>query len=204
MKKIISAVLFCAPLSALAADATVDLTFKGTLTQPTCSAAFTGMAGGTDIAFGNINASDIVGKADNTVITAAPVKDVSIQLTGCGGGITRVSLDFVGTALSGYGFNGAAASFVDPLNANALSGLGFAIFKDQTTTSNLEAISMKAGELEYFELANLTKTGETYKLPLYAKMVVTKNALLNTSAAVNTNSAGKDLSASAYVNIAYE
>lgn len=46
MKKIISAVLFCAPLSALAADATVDLTFKGTLTQPTCSAAFTGMAGG--------------------------------------------------------------------------------------------------------------------------------------------------------------
>ncbi|HGY1813789.1 TPA: fimbrial protein [Citrobacter braakii] len=201
MKKIISAVLFCAPLSALAADATVDLTFKGTLTKPTCTASFVG-TNGKDIAFGAINASDIMGKAEGIIIAAAGTKDVALQFTGCAGGTTNLNISFEGTDVSGYGFSGHAPSFLD--SASVKSGLGFALFKDKAKTAVDEAIEFKSSTVDTVALSSLAKTGETYKWPLYAKMVVTKNSLLKDSAAVNANSAGKDLTAKAFVNIAYE
>ncbi|WP_369462353.1 fimbrial protein [Citrobacter braakii] len=200
MKKLISAMLLCAPLSALAADATVDLTFKGTLTQPTCTASFVG-TNGTDIAFGAINASDIMGKEEGSIIAAAGTKDVALQFTGCAGGTTNLNISFAGTDVSGYGFLGKAPSFLD--SASVKSGLGFALFKDKAKTAADDAIDFRS-EANSVALSSLAKTGETYKWPLYAKMVVTKNSLLKDSAAVNANSAGKDLTAKAFVNIAYE
>lgn len=199
MKKLISAMLFCAPLSALAADATVDLKFTGTLLQPTCTASFIG-SNGTDIAFGNVNASDIVGKSDDTVITAVPAKNVFLQLDNCGGGVTKIDVSFGGPAISGYGFNGKAPTF---LNSGNASGLGFALFTDVAKTATADALSFKDVASTY-PLSTLTKNGNTYKLPLFAKMVVARDTLIKDSSAINSNSAGKDLSASAYVNISYQ
>ncbi|EGT0678852.1 fimbrial protein [Citrobacter braakii] len=203
MKKLISAMLLCAPLSALAADATVDLTFKGTLTAPTCTASFTGSSG-VDIAFGSLNASDIVGKAEGTIVPAAPVKNVSLKFSGCNS-ITNIKVNFVGASTSGYGFVRKAVNFRD--TSDRESGLGVALLKNADSTSTDDAVYVsadKAGEPTVLSLATLAKTGEVYTWPLYAKMVVTKNSLLKDSAAVNTNSAGKDLKADVYANIVYD
>ncbi|POT57191.1 hypothetical protein C3432_17710 [Citrobacter amalonaticus] len=203
MKKIISAMLLCAPLSALAADATVNLTFKGTLTAPTCTASFVG-SNGTDIAFGSLNASDIVGKAQGTIIPAAPVKNVSLKFSGCNS-ITNIKVNFVGASTSGAGFIRKAVNFLDANDRE--SGLGFALFKNTASTSETDAVYVsadKAGEPTVLPLASLTKTGNDYTWPLYAKMVVARGGLMADSVAVNANSAGKDLQAKAFVNIAYE
>ncbi|WP_369462357.1 fimbrial protein [Citrobacter braakii] len=203
MKKLISAMLLCAPLSALAADATVDLTFKGTLTSPTCTTSFTG-SDGVNIAFGSLNASDIVGKVQGTIIPAAPVKNVSLKFSGCNS-ISNIKVNFVGASTSGAGFIRKAVNFLD--TSKRESGLGFALFKNTASTSIDDAVYVSAdkeGEPNVLTLATLTKTGNDYTWPLYAKMVVTLNSLLKDSAAVNTNSAGKDLSATAYANIVYE
>lgn len=202
MKKVISVLLLCTPFSALAGDADVKLTFSGTLTSPTCTASFVGTKG-TDIGFGNINASDIIGKKEDTVIAAAPVRDVSLQFTGCGGGVSRVLVSFQGTDVSGYGFFGKAPSLVD--SGGVKSGLGFALFTDKSKSAVADALGFRS-EVTTVDLNSgaVTKSSDKYTWPIYAKMVVTREASLATEGGVNSNSAGKDLTAKAYVNISYE
>lgn len=200
MKKIISALLLCTPLSAMAADATVDLKFTGNLLQPTCSASFVGTSG-TDIAFGAINASDIYNKTGDVIISAAPVKDVFLQLDNCGGGVTQMSIAFGGTAVSGYQFYGKAATLSNPKGDS--SGVGFALFRDKSKTALADAIPMKDEKVAY-NISQFTKTGNTYKLPLYAKMVVVRDAFLTNLTEINNRAAGQDLTANAYVNIEYQ
>lgn len=201
MKQVISALLLCAPLSVLANDATINLTFSGTITAPTCKASFVG-TNGKDIAFGSINASDIMGKKNNTIIGAAPVKDASLKFTDCGGGVTRLLLSFNGTDISTVGFSGKAPSFLDTQN-NGKSGLGFALFTDKSKTAVGDAIGFKS-EVQTISLSNVPKSGNTYTWPVYAKMVVVSDTLLANDASINSNSAGKDLIANAFVNISYE
>lgn len=205
MKKIISAMLLCAPLGALASDATVNLTFKGTLTQPTCTASFLG-TNGTDIAFGNIDASDIANKTNDTVIAAAPIQDVAINLANCGGGVTKLIVGFGGSAVSGYSFKNKAPVFTDPSAGNAASGIGFALFTSKDKSAIGDAISFDGTTTTTLNIADLPKTGDNYKWPLFAKMVVANSAKLipGTQEKYLENIAGKDLIANAYVNITYE
>ncbi|WP_370603476.1 fimbrial protein [Citrobacter braakii] len=201
MKQVISALLLCAPLSALAADATVNLTFSGTLTAPTCKASFAG-TNGSDIAFGNINASSLLGKKDGDIITDAPVRDASLKFTDCGGGVTRLLLSFSGTDISAAGFSGRAQNLLGAQD-NAKSGLGFALFADKSKTASSDAISFMLEPLTV-NLSAVPKSGNTYTWPVYARMVVIRGSYLTDSNAINTNSAGKDLIANAFVNISYE
>jgi len=202
MKKMLAALLLGAPLAALAADpsATVDLKFSGTLLQPTCTASFLGTTG-NDIAFGALNASDILGKTQDSIIPAAPVKDVFLKLDNCGSGVTQITVNFNGPSISGYGFSGKAPVFLNASNGN--SGLGVALFTDKADTTVDAAVKFK--EDRVVPLSSLTADGATgYKWPLFAKMVVAKDAPLATAAAINTNSAGQDLKATAFVSVSYQ
>lgn len=202
MKKIIATLMFCTPLAALAADpsSTVDLKFTGKLLQPTCTASFLGTTG-NDIAFGALNASDIVAKAQDTIIPAAPVKDVFLKLANCGSGVTQVTVNFSGPNISGYGFKEKAPVFMNTANGN--SGLGVALFTNKADTTVASAVAFKTDRV--VRLSTMTADGtNAYKWPLFAKMVVAKATQIADSAAINTFSAGQDLRATASVSVSYQ
>ncbi|PLR40668.1 hypothetical protein CYR55_05140 [Chimaeribacter californicus] len=202
MKKILATLMICSPFAALAADpsATVDLKFEGTLLQPTCTASFLGTAG-NDIAFGALDASDIIAKTQDTIIPAAPVKDVFLKLANCGAGVTQVTVNFNGPSISGYGFSGRAPVFLNQTEAN--SGLGVALFTNRADTTVESAVKFKEDRVVL--LSSMTADGaNTYKWPLFAKMVVAKDGPLATAAAINTYSAGQDLQATAFVSVSYQ
>lgn len=209
MKKLITAMLFCAPLSAMAADATVDLTFKGTLLQPTCSSSFVG-TDGTDIAFGNINASDFVTMTSMTAgnpladgSTIGTAKNVFLQFTGCGGGVSQFNIEFGGPEITGYGVYSDKAPLLRIKDSPTVrTGLGFALFRNSTTTSVDDAIKFRSGKFS-LAITDLTKDGETYKLPLYARIIMEQRSNLDTSAEIN-RLAGSDLIASAWVKVDYQ
>lgn len=203
MKKVISALLLCAPLSTLAADNKIDLKFSGNLIAPTCKASLVGTTG-NDIPFGDIAASDLLALGQGTVVPKAPVKDLSLKFAGCDS-ITNIKVNFVGGSTSGAGFIRKAVNFLDKVDGKE-SGLGVAFFTVKNSTSANDAIYVskdKEGEPNVLSLATLTKSGSDYLWPLYAKMVVARGELVATSSALDANSAGKDLIATISANIVY-
>lgn len=104
MKKIpLVLLMLSAANTASAADA-IDVQFKGTLTNPTCTATFTG-SNGTDLHFPTIKASDFSSLSNGALVPGAPVPGY-IKFAACGGGVSAVTIKFVGNSVSGYGFQG--------------------------------------------------------------------------------------------------
>ena len=170
MKKKLAILILLSATNVHAATDTIDVQFKGTLINPTCTASFTGTSG-TEIQFGTIRASDFASKADGAVIsqTAEPA---SINFTGCGGGVANVTLQFIGGDTSGYGFSGKSTYFK---SGSDNSRLGMALFKNATANTVAEAIDMASSvPSKIIPLSSLEKSGSNYAYNVYARIVVSK------------------------------
>jgi type 1 fimbria pilin len=178
--------------SAWAADS-IDVQFKGTLTNPTCTAAFTG-SNGTDLHFPTIKASDFSSLSNGALVPGAPVPGY-IKFSACGGGVSAVTIKFVGNSVSGYGFQGKSTYFRTAAGGD--SKLGLVLFKNNTDTSEENAIYMGEVSAQRFELTSLVKEGDDYKYNVFGRI-----ALSNSSKEMN-NSLG-ELTASGVINIGYE
>lgn len=209
MKKIITAMLFCTPLSALAADSSVDLKFTGTLLQPTCVASFVG-TNGADINFGEINASDYVTVSGDTVTPAVDgalvgtKKDVFVQFSNCSG-ISKFLINFSTTDGGTNGpFSNKLAIFRVADGSNLHSGLGLALFTNKDATAPADAIQfLNSPTNKTYLIDDLVSDKGVYKLPLFARIAVANRTYVDTKSEIH-GVAGHDLSATASVNIEYQ
>ncbi|MBU9855229.1 fimbrial protein [Rahnella bonaserana] len=191
MKKL-ALVLFLAGLanSAWAADS-IDVQFKGTLTNPTCTATFTGSTG-TDLHFPTMKASVFNSLQQGAIVPGDTVPGY-IKFTSCGGGVTAVNIQFVGKSVSGYGFQGKAMYFTQ---GAATSQLGMVLFKSSSDTSEDNAIPVSSATTAIrYPLASMVKEGSDYKYNVFGRLVLAKPA--------NPVVTG-DLTASGVINISYE
>ncbi|MBU9850679.1 fimbrial protein [Rahnella aceris] len=177
---------------AWAADS-IDVQFKGTLTNPTCTATFTGSTG-TDLHFPTIKASDFSSLSNGALVPGSAIPGY-IKFSTCGGGVSAVTIKFVGTSVSGYGFQGKSTYFRTAGGED--SRLGLVLFKTSTDTSVENAIYMGDVPAQRFELTSLVKEGNDYKYNVFGRI-----ALSNSSKNMD-NSLG-DLTASGVINIGYE
>lgn len=193
MQKIPLVLLMLSAANTVSAADAIDVQFKGTLTNPTCTASFTGTTG-TDLHFPTLKASDFSSLHDGDVVSSTAVPGY-LKFTACGAGVAGVTIQFVGSAVAESGFQGKASYFIAS-GLTVSSRLGLALFKTSTDTSAANAIDLK-GPAERFALTSLVKEGNDYKYNVFGRIVVASAdyALFNSLG---------NLTASGVINIGYE
>ena len=177
MKKIAISLLALLAFNSYAAD-TVEVEFKGTLINPTCTASFVGN-NGSNIEFPSVQASTFASKVNGEMVSSSAIP-ASIQFSNCSSTLNNIKMTFLGsnTSWKGYAYRSTYLGLAGRASGSS-SRLAVALFRTASATAETDAIVLDTtgGDSNVIKVnkSALTGSGSVLSFPLYARLVLGNN-----------------------------